>query len=56
MYKPIQGITILLWINNLFNISWSQNLQTVNIRELIDDYIKYKYKNNVFFVIYTLKL
>ncbi|XP_008183092.2 ionotropic receptor 25a [Acyrthosiphon pisum] len=31
MYKPIRGITILLWINTLFNIGTSQNVQTVNI-------------------------
>jgi len=37
MYEhiPIRGITILLLTNNLFNIGLSQNLQTVNIRKLI---------------------
>lgn len=35
MYKPMRGITILSLINTLFNIGLSQNLQTVNIRKLI---------------------
>lgn len=31
----MRGITILSLINTLFNIGLSQNLQTVNIRKLI---------------------
>lgn len=51
MYIPFRGVTIL-WITTLLNVGFSQNLQTINIREYIINYINKKLIN----VIHQIRL